>query len=69
MWNAFKNDLMYKVILSLLQIKDKFKENYIQKFYQICNNYQKICDKLRIATKSEIYKTLKSINLSIFCVN
>ena len=46
MLNALKDDLMYKAILSLLQIKHKFKKIYIQK----------ICDKLRIATKSEMYK-------------
>ena len=54
MWNAFRGDLMYKVILSLLQIKDKFKKKYLQKFWQICSHYPKICNKLRIATKLEM---------------
>ena len=68
MWNAFKGDLMYKVILSLLQINDKFKKKYIQKFWQICSHYPKISDKLRIARKPEMYQTFKSIILSILCV-
>ena len=65
MLNTLKDDLIYKVILSLLQIKDKFYKKLYTKICQMCNHYQKICDKLKIATKSKIFKNIQSRNLSI----